>query len=193
MVVFKRKQIVVLALILMIIVAGYLQYTYRKSSVSVNGKENGKLGEAVYVENNELSPQDQKASNDGKAVKAANSSKQANDFFAQAKLDKEVTRSKDTTTLKSITEDANASKEAKEKAYSQMIAITANAEKEMRVESLIREKGFSDVVAMFGDDGSVDVVVKTPSLTSAQAAQISDIVSRQANVDISKIHIKNMF
>ncbi len=51
MMVFKRKQIVVLSLVLMIVVAGYLQYSYKKSSISVNSKDNEKLGEAVYVEN----------------------------------------------------------------------------------------------------------------------------------------------
>ena len=49
MMVFKRKQIVILALILMIVVAGYLQYSYRQGSTSANTE--GKLGEAVYVDN----------------------------------------------------------------------------------------------------------------------------------------------
>ena len=58
--------------------------------------------------------------------------------------------------------------------------IIENSEKEMRIETLIKEKGYKDVVVLFGSDGSVDVVVKAPSLTSVQVAQIADIASRHA-------------
>ena len=46
---------------------------------------------------------------------------------------------------------------------------------------------------MFGSDGSVDVVVKTPSLTSVQVAQIADITSRHADVDIKDIYVRQSF
>lgn len=221
MVVFKRRQVVVLALILMIVVAGYLQYSYKKSSITVSGKDSGKIGEAVYVENDETSSLDQKdkktdkdtksgkdgvkdnkdikdnkdnKSKDGKTTsKAVSASKQANDFFAQAKLDKEITRSKDTDALKAITEDDNATKEAKAKAYDQMVKIIGNNEKEMRIEALIKGKGIEEAVVLFGDDGSLDVVVKAPSLTPALTTQIADIVSRQANVSMDKITVRNVF
>ena len=50
MVVFKRKQIVVLALALMIVITGYLQYSYNRSSLA-NKDENKGSSEAVYVDN----------------------------------------------------------------------------------------------------------------------------------------------
>jgi len=168
MMVFKRKQIVVLSLVLMIVVAGYLQYSYKKSGTAVTQGSD-------------------------KAAKTVSASKQANDFFAQARLDREVTRGKDTDALKSISNDPNAPKEAKTKAYDKAIRISENSQKEMRIENLVKEKGFNDVVVLFGDDGSIDIVVKSPSLTSAQTAQIADIVMRQANVPMSKIHIKSLF
>lgn len=183
MMVFKRKQIVVLALVLMILAAGYLQYNYRQSSISISEKDNEKLGQAVYVDG------DNKTS----AGTTVSASKQATDFFAQAKLDKEISRSKDTESLKTLSADTTASKEIKLKAQENVLKISENSQKETRIETLVMEKGFNDALALFGDDGSVDVVVKSPTLTSAQVAQISDIVSRQANVPISKIHIKNIF
>lgn len=196
MMVFKRKQIVILSLVLMIVVAGYLQYSYKKSSISVNGKETGKLGDAVYVDSQDSNTQSQKDAVDNKGTKtstAATASKQASDFFAQAKLDREITTGKDRDALKTITDDKNASKEVRAKAYDQMMKIVGNSEKQVRIETLIKEKGFNDVVALFGDDNSIDIVVKTPSLTSVQTAQIADVVSRQANVPITNVHIKNMF
>lgn len=196
MMVFKRKQIVVLALVLMIVVAGYLQYSYKKSSISVSDKENGRLGEAVYVDNKDVDAQkteEKKDDDKAKNQKDAAASKQANDFFAQAKLEKEVTRSKDSETLKQITEDTNASKDVKAEAYDKMMAIAANSEKEMKVELLVKEQGFTDVVALFGDDGSLDIIVKSPSLTTAEVARITDAAARQAKLDFNKIVVKNIF
>jgi len=196
MMVFKRKQIVVLSLVLMIVVAGYLQYSYKKSSISVNGKEASRLGEAVYVENQDDSVQtgkDTKDTKDGKTPKAAAASKQATDFFAQAKLDREITTGKNKESLNTIIEDKNASKEVHTKAYDQMMKIVSNLEKQVRIETMIKEKGFNDVVALLGDDGSLDIVVKTPSLSSVQTTQIADVASRQANIPIGNIHIKPMY
>lgn len=197
MMVFKRKQIVVLSLVLMIVVAGYLQYSYKKSSVSVSGKDNSRLGEAVYVDSESANVDDKKENSkekkEDKNQKAAEASKQTNDFFAQAKLDKQITRSKDMDALEAIAEDPNAAKDSKAKAYDQRMKLVQNSDRELRVETLLKEKGFSDVIAFFGDDGSLDVVVKSPNLTSVQTAQIADIVTRQANVEMDKLHIKNMF
>jgi stage III sporulation protein AH len=199
MVVFKRKQIVILSLVLMIVVAGYLNYSYKNGSVSVNGKDSGKLGEAVYVDNadgvdnTDLAGDVQVDSKISKTEEASSASKQVNDYFAQAKMDKEEARGINKDSLKEITEDKNASKDAKAKAYDQMMKVIGNSEKEMKVELLIKEKGFNDVIALFGDDGSLDIIIKSPNLTSAQTAQITDIVSRQANVEISNMHIKNVF
>lgn len=197
MMVFKRKQIIVLALILMIVVAGYLQYSYKQGSTSASS-DNGKLGEAVYVDNqleDQGSDQSTLSKNEDKKDKKTevSASKLANDFFAQAKIDKEMSRSKSNDSLKGIIEDSNASKEIKAEAYDKMMALVDNADKEMRIETLIKEKGFSDAVALFADDGSIDIIVKTPSLSIAQTAQISDIVSRQAKVQIEDIHIKTLY
>lgn len=195
MMVFKRKQVVVLSLVLMIVVAGYLQYSYKKSSVAGNnGNENGKLGEAVYVTEEGLDVTDSEMTNNniGSIGKEITASQEANDYFAQAKLDKEITRSKNTDVLDSITKDANASTVTRELAYSQKIEITNIAENEMKIESLLKERGFSDAIVFFGEN-SVDVIVKAPSLTEALVAQISEIVSRQANVDYTQITVKNKF
>ena len=196
MVVFKRKQIVVLALILVIVVAGYLQYSYKQGSTSA-AKDNGKLGEAVYVdsqaENGGLALVEAKTEDKKDKKTEVSASKMANDFFAQAKIDKEVSRSKSSSSLKVITEDTNASADTREVAYDKMMALVEKADKEMRIETLIKDAGFSDSLAVFADDGSIDIIVKAPSLTTAEIAQISDIVSRQASVDIEKIHIKKLF
>lgn len=195
MMVFKRKQIVILALILMIVVAGYLQYSYRQGSTSADTES--KLGEAVYVDNEiqdeGLAGADQGTADNITAQKNVVASKMANDFFAESKMDKETSRSKSNESLKAIADDTNASKEARETANDKMIALTETADKEMRIEVLINKLGFADSFVLFADDGSVDIVVKTPSLSTSQTAQITDVVTRQAKVTVEDIHIKTMF
>lgn len=195
MMVFKRKQIVILALILMIVVAGYLQYSYRQGSTSED--VDGKLGEAVYVDNeidNEGLPGTElNASDNTQDQKNINASKMANDYFVQAKIDKEQSRSKTNESLKAITDDINASKETIAEAFDKMITITENADKEMRIESLINKMGFEESFVVFANNGSVDIVVKTPSLSTSQTAQITDIVIRQGEVAVKDIHIKPLF
>lgn len=194
--VFKRKQIVILALILMIVVAGYLQYSYRQGSTSAGGDASGKLGDAMYVDN-QIENQgigDTDADTDATQVQAnVTASKMANDFFAQAKMDKEESLSKSSESLKAITEDVNASKETRTEAYDRMMALIDRADTESRIETLINKMGFNDSVALFAEDGSIDVIVKTPSLTSAQTAQITDIVTRQAKLTTDNIHLKKLF
>lgn len=183
----KRKQIIVLSLVLMLVIAGYLQYSYNRSS-QFSEEDSAQIGDAVYVENGDAAANDANA--DEKTVTA---SKEANNYFAQTKMDRDVVRGKDIDTMKSITDDQLATKEAKQEAHDKMMNIVETSQKEMRIENLIVGKGFSDVVALFGDDGGVDIVVKAPSLSKKDIAQIADIAVRQGNIPLDKIVIKTMF
>jgi len=217
--VFKRKQLVVLSLVLMIVIAGYLQYSYKNSSVSVNDLADSdildgeiadsdapRLGEAVYVDNSDFissevdGKKDDSDKNDEKkdekekdSKKTVQASKQANSFFAQAKIDKDLTRGKNKDELEDITKDPNSSKDLKSQASEKILALIDKSEKEMAIESLIKEKGYSDVVVFMADDGSLDIVVKTESLSDIEATQIADIAARQANVVISDVHVRDIF
>lgn len=193
--VFKRKQIVILALILMIVVAGYLQYSYRQGSTSTDVE--GKLGEAVYVDNEifneELDGLEVVTEENDSAQQNVTASKIANDYFVQAQMDKEQSRSKSNESLKAITNDINASDEIKADAHEKMMAMTEVSEKEMRIETLVNKMGFEETFVLFADNGSVDIVIKAPSLSTSQTAQITDIVTRQADVEVADIHIKTLF
>lgn len=201
MMVFRRKQIVVLSLVLMIVIAGYLQYSYKKSSILVSeiaDSDAPRLGEAVYVDNSglfdsevaEKTEDSDKKDNKNKTVQA---SKQANEFFAQAKMDKDVTRGENKAELENISKDPKASKELKSQANEKILAIIDKSEKEMAIETLIKEKGYSDVVVFMADDGSLDIVVKAQNLSDVEATQIADIAARQANVAIADVHVRPTF
>lgn len=234
MMVFKRKQIVVLSLVMMIVIAGYLQYSYKRSSISVSeiaDSDSPRLGEAVYVDNSEVidsevaektedsnkkdskkedskkedskkddnkkedSKEDDSKKDDNKKEdkKTVQASKEANSFFAQAKMDRDVTRGKNKDELQSIVENPESNKELRTQANAKMLDIIGKSDKETSIESLIMEIGFSDAVALIADDKSIDIVIKAQNLSEAEVAQISDIASRQANIDIAKVHIRPIF
>jgi len=120
----------------MIVVAGYLQYSYNNSgssgndsddiSVSQFDEETESLGEAWYVDNttdlqagNKEEKKDEKSENSDKKEnkqdnKALQASKEANEFFAQAKMDKDVRQ--------------------RTQAYERMLKLLENSDKEMRIE-----------------------------------------------------------
>lgn len=185
---FQRKQIVVLSLVLMLVIAGYLQYSYNKSS-QYSEADSAQPGDTVYVDNQDVTKGETAASEQ----KAVTASKEVNNYFAQAKMDRESVRDKDIETIKTITSDETASKDAKVKAQEKMLKLVDIAEKEENIETLIKGKGFSDAIALFSDDGKVDIIVKSPAISKADTAKIVDIVVRQGNVSFDKIVIKNMF
>ncbi len=210
--VFKRKQIVILSLIMLILVAGYLQYSYKKSSISTDTQDVGKsTGDSVFVDNSKTTDKTQstvktqqtkdtntKDNKDNKDKSSDSSSKdiaskKANDYFAQTKLDLETERSKDMETLKSITQDTNADAQSKKSAYEKIMKLTELSEKEAKMAALIKQKEFSDVIVIANEDGNVNVTVKSPTLTSSQVAKIADIVSRQMNITLNKIRINNIY
>lgn len=199
MMVFKRKQIVVLSLIVMIVVAGYLQYTYNKTgSLPAWSKDNNKPGEAQYVDNADNDAEDVAAGAQSASKKDTDTkpstTKEAEDFFAQARVQKDTSRSRLVDDLKKITEDVNAGEDSKSKAYDQIMKIKGYSEKESSIEILVKETGFSDAMAYIAEDGSIDVIVKSTNLTSQQTAKIVDIVMRQAQIqDLQKIHVKNVY
>jgi stage III sporulation protein AH len=184
----KRKQIVVLSLVLMLVIAGYLQYSYNKSSL-LSEEDSAQVGDAVYVDNQDVSKSDNAASEQ----KTVTASKEVTNYFAQAKLDRDSVRDKDLETIKNITDDQTASKDAKAKAQEKMLKIVDISQKEAKIETLIKGKGFNDAIALFSDNGGIDVIVKAPAISKADTAKIVDIVVRQGDVPYDKIVIKQMF
>lgn len=195
MLVFKRNQIVILSLVLMVVIAGYLQYNYQDESVITRESENSsKIGEAVYVDSKKIETDNYSDdTNNSNGTNTTSTIIRSNDFFAQAKLDKQKTREKDKDALKELSDNAAASKEAKTKVYEEYTKLVSNSEKEMKIETLVKEKGFANVIALFADDGSLDVVVEAPNLSFVQTAQIADIASRHANIKINNVHVKNTY
>lgn len=106
----------------------------------------------------------------------------------EIKMNREQVRSENEAVLMEIINNVNLSEGEKAEATSQLIAMTAIAEKEAAAEMLLEAKGFTDVVVSMNGE-NVDVVVNAANLSDADRAQIEDIVKRKTEVAADKIVI----
>ncbi len=192
MLIFKRKQIVLVALFIMILVAGYLNWSYKEEMQAIptmsedSGIELSKnLGEAQLV-NSEL--ENENGENEQAVVVDTGSS---NEYFIEARMEKESARSEALEVLREIVDNANSPNETKVEAQKHIIDIARHIDTEAVIENLIKAKGFDDVVVFINQD-TVNVVVQSSGLIPSQVAQIMDIVIDQTQISHDKIKIMEL-
>ena len=182
---FKKNQVIVTSLALMIAVAGYLNYSGRifgeESHEAGNEQAEGDLLD-ISMEDDEI------LETPGEAVLT---SQRTESFVAQAKLTKEQTRAKNKEALMEIIDNQNLSDDQKQEAVAQMIQMTKIAEQEAAVETLILSKGFKEAVVSLTATGA-DVVVSSDELSDANRAQIEDIITRKTEISPENIVITPM-
>lgn len=201
---FKKNQIVVTALALMIAAAGYLNYSGKLFPEKDDAKTQQASADLLDISDEDtetasgdIESLDQDAAEtdgevDGNPGEAVLTSGEVKNTVAQAKVSREQVRAKSKETLQSIIDNTNISDEQKQDAIQQMIDLTKIAEQESAAETLLASKGFSECVVTVSD-GKADVVIGNAELTDANRAQIEDIVTRKTgvapeNIVISPIH-----
>ena len=214
--IFRKNQLVITALALMIAVAGYFSYmnnnmedgqvtaeasadagtvqdTYDISEEDMLAEQEiftdeGTGEELALVEGTETAAVDAAdVENPGEAV--LTSTTIANlDYAAEMKLNREQIRSKNKESLLEIVNNTTIDESLKQDAVNKMIAMTDIAEREAAAEMLLEAKGFSDVVVSITED-NCDVVLNMGEVTDAKRAQVEDIVKRKTNIAADKIVI----
>ena len=216
---FKKNQIIITSLAIMIVIAGYLNFTADKTKpVQQEAAETAEKIQAENIQAEEAAadaeaditsfPDEDLASvsaqaettgtgdtetPEGEKVGEAvlTSSASAGAFSASAKLNREQVRSKNEASLLEIINNTDISEDMKAEAIASMNQMTDRAEKELDAELLLEAKGFKDSVVSINDD-SVDVIVGSAEITDEQRAQIEDIVTRKTERNVSDIVITTM-
>ena len=194
---FKKNQIIITTLAVMIAIAGYLNYSGRLFGESDKGttEANAELANKELLD---ISEEDIEtgtgdiASNDsdvdGTPGEAVRTNSGADTTVAQAKVAREQVRAQNKETLQAIIDNTNISEDEKTDAVAQMVKMTELSEQEVAIETLMASKGFSDSVVSLTED-SADIVVDSAELTDANRAQIEDIVTRKSNISPENIVI----
>lgn len=215
---FRKNQIIITSLAIMIVIAGYLNFTADQTK-PVKQEAAAETAEKIREENIQAEeaaagaeaditsfPDEDLASVSAEAESTADtetpegekvgeavltSSASAGAFSASAKLNREQVRSKNEASLLEIINNTDISEDMKADAIASMNRMTDRAEKELDAELLLEAKGFKDSVVSVNDD-SVDVIVGAAEITDEQKAQIEDIVTRKTERNVSDIVITTM-
>lgn len=111
------------------------------------------------------------------------------DFFVEHRMERERERSERVELLREIVNHAQSTEETRTKAQMEIIEMIGVRETELLVERLVVGKGFDDAVVFFGSD-SVEIIVKSESLTEAQALIVADVVRSVAGVDLRDVRVR---
>lgn len=208
--VLKRNQLIVLVISLMLITAGYLNFTANQENIqtsTIASRDDSTIGDAQLVstipkENeqdiveNLISENTSNIENENDEIQTSvetqdNKADETEDYyFTTSKLERNTMYSESLETYQKMYNNTNATAEAKADALSKINNINNTKNAIMIAENLIIAKGFEDVV-IFVNEGSISVIIKDTELKEEEVAQIQNIVSRELNVGAEIIHISN--
>lgn len=189
--IFKKNQVIITSLAILIAVAGYLNFAdvdlgigekeaSTDSSSILDQVEYDLSDETALLEENEgETAETAEVPDDGTPGEAVLTG--ASNFAAQAKLSREQVRSQNKADLQDILNNTEVGDDQKQEAVNTMVQMTEIAEKEAVAELLLEAKGFENAVVNLTGE-TADVVVPQSDLEDAQRAQIEDIVKRKTGI-----------
>lgn len=212
----RRNQIIIAALVLMIGVAGYLNYLDTRNGGMVaedeifgqttdgqdisaivfdfmTGQEVPVIGAGANFTENETpvaqAPQDAAETEPGTAVFVSGS--QDTSFFVQAKLTREQDRSRQKEALNGLINSAELDNEIRGMSAEAVINITGRMERESATEAALTAKGFGESYVRI-DDNWVEVIISKSVITDQELAQLEDIVTRLTGAHIGQIRLSSV-
>jgi len=103
--------------------------------------------------------------------------KQEQDFFAEYRMERERVRGKEIEMLRNIVENHSSESKIREAAALRLVQISEDMEKEMKIENLVKSKGFTDCVVMINDNNA-NVVLESPTIRLDKEEEIKEQVSK---------------
>lgn len=201
--IIKRNQLIILVISLMLITAGYLNFTTDNNAIPTSYLT-AELGDATLVSSNavieenvvETNIEEENVTNDvenneiiDENITETVANIETDDaYFTTSKLERENMYSQMLETYQQIYNNSETSADQKTSALTEIANINKIRNALMIAENLISAKGFENVV-IFVNENSVSVVIGEQELETEKIAQIQNIVSRELNVDASIIHI----
>lgn len=212
--VLKKNQLVILVVSLILMTAGYLNFTNEPEN-KMTAKTVAELGDATLVSSNQIENEVNHVSNtveeenqveenniNDNTVTSSNATNnleenntvetnkeiETDNYFIRSKFERENIYSQMLETYQEIYNNVNATAEQKKEAIDKITEINNMKNSIMIAENLVAAKGFKDIV-IFSNSNSISVIIKAEVLEPEQIAQIQNIISREINVGIETINI----
>lgn len=204
---FKKNQVIIYVIALMLVVAGYLNYTATNdfnSAVQTSSSEEelakaSNIGDAQLVSSNVISEENilNDAIVENNNIVESNTvttssgvSKNNKEYFLTSKLERDTMYSQMLTTYENVLNSNNSLETQKQSASEEIKKINNTKNSIMICENLISTKGFDNCV-IFANGDSISVIVEDEQLSSEEVAQIQNIISREMSAKVENIHISN--
>lgn len=208
--ILKKKEIIAASLVVLIGVAGYLNWSYQDTIRVQDGEsyiETGKkLGEAQYVNAVDNSEEDENAEGNAEETAAdgeeaventenAENSEQTaqtvtdtGNYFEQARMNKETSRSKSLEILNQTAENESFDSEIRQKAGDKILAVADNVQKEAEIESIAQSKGYSEI-CVYVDDNEANVMVRKDGFGNEDVVRLTAIATEQLKISAQNVKI----
>lgn len=212
--ILKRNQIIILVIALMMVSAGYLNYSslHKDEEVSTSAQLNetqyAGIGDAKLVSSNMIENTINDIPSNGNIIttneidtttnslmensitttQTSNKATEIEQYFTSTKLNRDKMYSQMIESYQKILENENISNDQKTIAQTEIKKVNDVKNAIMIAENLIKLKEFEDVIILVNEE-SINVVVKVSELSQEQIAQIQNIISRELKSEITNIHI----
>ena len=190
--IIKKKEVLLGLLAIFFMIVGFISYNpiankeYSKIADVTNYSET-KLGEATLVSSNEVV---ENVADENQTSENTITENVQKDYFLEARMNRDSIYSESLETYENLLESNSVTNDQKAIAQNEISNITNEKKTIQSTESLIKMKGFEDVV-IFKNSESVSVVVKSDVLLPEQVAQIQNIVEREFKINGKNINITN--
>ena len=171
----RKRNITMVAVLLFVCAAVALNWSY-------NSRWSAADAERVAIEDEEMM-----LANANYAEKVPAS---ASEYFAEARLTRQVSRDEALELLQTAATAETASQETIDSAMNAISAMATSSMKEAQIENLLIAKDFDDCVVYIGN-GTVTVAVPAPSegLTEEAVARITDIICSETEYQAAQLSI----
>ena len=217
----KKNQVVVYVIALMLVVAGYLNFTTNneqalETSLQMESDDmqiadigDAKLANSDDVvtgsaENNERKEEEGKNQNNAENSNNENLTKEnttvqtsgtnikeAGDYFVKSKLERDKMYSQMLETYENVLNSSNSLETQKQSATEEIKKINEIKNSIMVCENLISTKGFNNNIVFVNGESISVIIGSEQELIKEQVAQIQNIISRELKANIDNIHISN--
>ena len=212
----KKNQVIIYVIALMLVTAGYLNYTTTQANNSLetslklegDDMQLADIGDAQLVSSSDIVEnvvEIENNTNDNNIIDESNqtevenvsetnslatetSSDSSNDYFVKSKLERDTMYSQMIETYEKILNSSNSLEIQKQTATQEITKINETKNSIMICENLIQTKGFDNNI-IFVNGESISVIIGAKEVSQEQIAQIQNIISRELNAEIENIHI----
>lgn len=172
-----KRNITIVTVLVFVCAAIYLNWSY-----------NNKWGKANedMVEAEDAAMQKADEAYEASSIKGAGVS----DYFAEARLNRQVSRDEAMELLRSAASSENASQETIDSAMNEISVMANYSMKETQLENLLIAKDFADCVVYMSADG-ITIAVPAPAegLSEAAVARITETVTSETNYTAAQLTV----